>query len=123
MTKRVLIVDDDPMLLQLLSLEFEQYENVIDVMTVQGGIEAIEAIEARKPDVIVLDLRMTKGDGFSVLEHLKKADHKISIIVLTNYNRADYREKCTDLGVHEYMVKSDMRFAQLKAKVEALAMA
>lgn len=119
MTKRILIADDDAMLLQLLRMEFEQRNTAVDLVTAESGTEAIEAIDNSKPNVLILDLRMPKGDGFSVLEHIQKSNYDFPVIVLTNYNKPEYREKCTHFGVHEYIVKSEMRFAQIMGKLEA----
>jgi DNA-binding NarL/FixJ family response regulator len=118
MTKRVLIADDDAMLLQLLRMEFEQRESAVDLVTAENGTEAIEAIDSVRPSVLILDLRMPKGDGFSVLEHIQKAKYDFPVIVLTNYNKPEYRERCTHLGVHEYIVKSEMRFSQIMGKLD-----
>lgn len=118
MSKRLLIVDDDAMFVKLLRLDFEQRDTNVELMTVEDGLQAIEAIDASKPSVLVLDLRMPKADGFSVLDHIKKSNYDFPVIVLTNYNKPEYREKCSTYGVHEYIVKSEMRFNQLMGKLQ-----
>jgi CheY-like chemotaxis protein len=121
MSKRVLIADDDSMLLQLLRLKAEQSDLAAEIHTAESGEEAIQAIKRTQPHILVLDLRMQKGDGFSVLEHLKTQNVDMQVIVLTNYNKPEYREKCTHYGVHEYIVKSETGLNQLMDKLEAYA--
>jgi DNA-binding NarL/FixJ family response regulator len=118
MTKRLLIADDDAMLLQLLRLDFEQRNSQVEIVTAEDGDQAIASIEASNPHILVLDLRMPKSDGFKVLEHIKASKYDFPVIVLTNYNKPEYREKCTHYGVHEYIVKSETRFSQIMGKLE-----
>lgn len=123
MSKRVLIADDDSMLIQLLRLKAEQADLAAEIHTAENGEETIRAIQSMQPNILVLDLRMQKGDGFSVLEHLKKEGMDLQVIVLTNYNKPEYREKCTHYGVHEYIVKSETGLSELMDKLEAVVSA
>jgi GAF domain-containing protein/CheY-like chemotaxis protein len=79
----VLVVDDNPDDRKLLRriLENAGYE----VSEVDGGATAIEAIHARRPALVVLDLMMPEVDGFAVLEHLKSqtATRQIPVVVVT----------------------------------------
>jgi CheY-like chemotaxis protein len=118
MTKRLLIADDDAMMLQLLRLDFEQRAMQVEIVTAEDGEQAIASIDATRPSVLVLDLRMPKLDGFKVLDHIKAEKYDFPVIVLTNYNKPEYRERCTGYGVHEYIVKSEMRFSQIMGKLQ-----
>jgi len=118
MTKRLLIVDDDSMFIQLLELDLDKRSMIVDLKRAHDGLQAIEAIENAQPHVLVLDLRMPNADGFAVLEHIKERNYGFPVIVLTNYSRPDYREKCSQYGVHEYIVKNEMPLAQIMGKVQ-----
>ncbi len=80
---RVLVVDDDPQVVDMVRqlLEDEPYE----VLAAADGHEALEAIARQRPDVILLDLLMPRLDGFAVIEHLQQdPQHRsIPVIVLT----------------------------------------
>ncbi len=80
---RLLVVDDDPQVVDLVRqlLEGEPYE----VMAAAEGQEALEAISQKPPDAILLDLLMPGMDGFAVLEHLQQdpQSRHIPVIVLT----------------------------------------
>jgi CheY-like chemotaxis protein len=80
---RVLVVDDDPNVVDLVRqfLEGEAYE----IATAMDGQEALEAIGRQRPDVILLDLLMPRLDGFAVIEHLQQdpRHRSIPVVVLT----------------------------------------
>ncbi len=80
---RILVVDDDPHVVDLVRqlLEDDPYE----VMAAADGQEALDAIARRRPDVILLDLLMPNMDGFAVIEHLQQDPEwrLIPVIVLT----------------------------------------
>ena len=79
----LLVVDDDPQVVDLVSqlLDGEPYE----IMSAADGQEALEAIAHRCPDVILLDLLMPRMDGFALIEQLQQAPQaqQIPVIVLT----------------------------------------
>lgn len=69
MPVKILIVDDDPDMRDALTiiLESQDYE----IVTAQDGLEALAALRAEKPDLMLLDLLMPKMDGFAVLKELQ----------------------------------------------------
>lgn len=119
MAKNILVADDDLTMMKLMSIEFDNRAMDVVVRAAENGEEAIEAINRTKPDLLVLDLRMPKADGFAVLEHLKQQNANVPVVVLTNYDTTDYREKCTMSGVKEYMVKHKMPLQQIFERVTA----
>lgn len=88
MNKRILLVDDERNLNQLIAtnLKFEGYETE----SAYSGIEAIDKLGRFSPDLVVLDVMMPGMDGFEVLEHLRHAS-SIPVILLTAKNRVDDR--------------------------------
>lgn len=118
MTKRLLIVDDDTMFMQLLELDLDKRSLPVEVQRAHDGLQAIEAIEGAQPHVLVLDLRLPKVDGFSVLEHIKERNYDFPVIVLTNYSKPEYREKCGQYGVREYLVKNEMPLTKIMGKLQ-----
>ena len=80
---RLLVVDDDPHVVDLVRqlLEGEPYE----VVAAADGLEALEAIARKRPDVILLDLLMPRMDGLAVIDRLQQDPHdrKIPVVVLT----------------------------------------
>ncbi|MEI9475974.1 MAG: response regulator [Deltaproteobacteria bacterium] len=83
MPKKILLIDDDPDLLNAVSmiLESKSYE----VASAFGGIEGLEKAKTEKPDLIVLDVMMPDKDGYAVCKELKSDPQlsKIPVILLT----------------------------------------
>ena len=83
--KRVLIIDDTPGDRTLLRRTIEAAREPYHVIEANGGLEGVEIIQKRPPDLVVLDLMMPEMDGFAVLESLKsdQTTRKIPIIIVT----------------------------------------
>jgi CheY-like chemotaxis protein len=103
MSKCVLVVDDDPVITELVrhTLHDKGYE----VLTAQNGQEALDALKNKKPDLILLDVQMPKMDGYTFV--LKKsADPAVSaipVIVLTSMGKTEPLFKRH--GVKAYLAK------------------
>jgi two-component system alkaline phosphatase synthesis response regulator PhoP len=77
MAKKILVIDDDPDLVEATSMILKSRH--YDVATAYGGIEGLEKAKSEKPDLIVLDVMMPDKDGYSVCKELK-ADPVLSTI-------------------------------------------
>ena len=82
--RRVLVVDDEPAVLNLLKRLLEAEPN-FEVITAAGGAEALAAVQVDKPDLMILDLMMPDIDGFAVLDNIKGSalTRHIPIIIVT----------------------------------------
>lgn len=91
MPKKILMVDDEPHIARFHQIRLERagYEVIISL----NGKEALEKVEAEKPDMVILDIEMPHMDGFEVLEHLRKhADsHELPAILLNRRAMAAFR--------------------------------
>jgi CheY-like chemotaxis protein len=78
---RVLVVDDEPDIRATVSamLEAEGY----DVIEATNGAEALEALEAADPDIVLLDMRMPVLDGWGFASELRRRGHAVPIVVMT----------------------------------------
>ena len=103
--KKVLIVDDDPVSLKMLSVRLEV--NNFTAITAQNGEEAIEKVKQDKPDAIVLDLMLPKMSGYEVCSMLKFDDNykDIPIVVLSSLHEQVERDKAIKSGADAYFVK------------------
>lgn len=101
---RILLVDDEPDILEFLKYNLEQEE--FEVLTSTNGRDALKKI-AQKPDLIVLDIMMPEMDGFELHKQIK--DHKeyqqIPIIFLTAKSGETDEIKGLDLGASDYIQK------------------
>ena len=105
MQKKILVVDDKANI--DLSLEFLMKKAGYDVRTASNGEEALAAIEANPPDLILLDVNMPTKNGFEVCETIRARDEwsHIRIIMLTAHGRDIEREKGLALGADDYITK------------------
>lgn len=105
MTRRVLVVDDEPNI--VLSLEFLIEQAGYESRVARDGEAAIEAIEACKPDLILLDVMLPKRDGFEVCRTIRANPdwNDIRIVMLTAKGRESEREKGLALGADAYITK------------------
>ena len=105
MPKSILIVDDEPNI--VLSLEYLMENEGFEVRSAADGEEALEAVNEKVPDLILLDVMMPKKDGYEVCQLIRAnlAWKDIVIIMLTAKGRAVEREKGLALGADEYITK------------------
>ena len=112
MPEKILLVDDDPDILDALSmiLEAKGYQ----VVTARDGIEGLANLKAEKPDLMILDLLMPKMDGFAVCKELQDprwSKYKdIPILILTSVREEASRrryelETGLELDVDDYVEK------------------
>ena len=106
MAQKILIVEDDKFLRELISrkLTSENYEIVEAI----DGEEGLKKIEKEKPDLVLLDLILPGIDGFEVLSKVKEdpALSSIPVIILSNLGQREEVEKGLKLGAIDYLVKA-----------------
>ncbi len=114
---RVLVVEDDLDLIELLAEGLTMYGYAVD--KAYDGEEAIDMAYVETYDVIVLDINLPKKDGFQVLDEIRKFNQEVNIIMLTARSDIDDRVKGLDYGANDYMVKPfDLK--ELDARMRAL---
>ena len=113
----VLVVDDDVKLLKMLQRTLT-YE-ALQVVTAQNGEEALNQVDACKPDLIILDWMMPKMDGLTVVQELRAEKNPALILMLTARDALENRVEGLESGADDYLVKP---FAptELVARVHAL---
>ena len=114
--RRILVVDDDPMVATTVQrvLRPEGY----DVDVALGGAQALEQARAHPPDLVVLDLMMPGIDGLDVCRRLR-ANGNLPILMLTARGGTADRVLGLDAGADDYLVKP-FAYAELLARVRAL---
>ena len=104
---RVLMIDDNVSLVNMLKEYFEDNEKIELVLSCSDGEEGLKTIleKEKEYDIILLDLVMPKKDGIYVLEELNKRNISKNIIVETSYNAPDTIRKASEYGVNYYILK------------------
>jgi DNA-binding response OmpR family regulator len=105
MQKKILVVDDDPDV--RLGLQLRLTANHYDVLLAGDGVASIAEARKHQPDLIILDLGLPAGDGFSVLERLKANDKlsSIPVVVLSGRDRVGNRDRAITAGAKTFLQK------------------
>lgn len=100
---KVLIVDDDDVvrLSYQRSLQTAHYS----VEAVTNGEEALTAVQQKRFDVVLLDLRMPGMDGMAVLEAIKRVSPYCEVVVITGYPTVESAKEAVRLGADDYLAK------------------
>lgn len=114
---KVLVVDDDIKLLKMLkrTLVFEN----LDVLTATNGREALEVVQQETPDLLIVDWMMPEMDGLELIQHLRDANNRMPILMLTARDAVENRVFGLESGADDYLVKP-FAPAELVARVHAL---
>ncbi len=117
--KKILLVEDDDSLASVYLTRFEAEGFV--VKRVPNGEEALAATLEFHPDIILLDVMMPKVSGFDVLDILRNTPEtaNVQIVMLTALSQESDKEKAKELGVDDYLVKSQVVIADVVERVKA----
>ena len=116
--KRILLVEDDEHLQFLIKEEL--VENGYEVKIASDGVEAMKMLQAEgapSPDLIILDIRMPKMDGFETMGHILKSKIDSPIIIHSAYS--GYKNHPLTMAADAYVVKSH-NFTQLNETISEL---
>ena len=117
---KILVVDDDPFILDMYVMKFK--EQGFQIETATDGKMALERIDAGKPDIVLLDVVMPKMDGFDVIKKIQdsKTSRAFKIIFLTNFGQKEDVERGMELGADGYIIKAHFTPSEVVAKVKEL---
>jgi len=117
MAKKILIIEDEELLYNLLQrkLETEGYE----VSIAKDGVEGLEMMKEMKPDLILLDIVMPNKNGFEVMEEIQADEtlKDIPIIVISNSGQPVEIDKAKKLGARDWLIKTEFDPQEVIEKV------
>jgi CheY-like chemotaxis protein len=102
---KILIADDDPIVRAVVERVVRQLSH--EALEVQGGLEALQAIERYDPDLLITDLRMPELDGFALIDAIRNSAvfKNLPIVCLSSVNERDEIARLTALGISDYVLK------------------
>ena len=116
--KKILLVEDDTALLAVYRsrLELEGFT----VSEVHNGEDALSAVVDVRPDLILLDVMIPKISGFDVLDILRNTPDttNVRVIMLTALSQPKDKERAKQLGVDDYLVKSQVMIGDVVARIK-----
>jgi DNA-binding NtrC family response regulator len=106
--RRLLIVDDEPLILEVLT---EHFKSDYDVDTALNGADALGSILRVRPDVVMLDINMPRMNGVEVLKDIKQIDDSIAVIMVTANEQVALAAESLRNGAFGYVPKPfDFRY-------------
>jgi DNA-binding response OmpR family regulator len=93
MLRKILIVDDDRILRNLIQKKCKKYENIFTPFLAGDGGEALEILKVHSVSLVVTDLQMPNMDGFALIAQLSKTYPDIPVIVLTGFRAPEWKKQ------------------------------
>ena len=115
---RILVVDDDPDVVESIRLGFALQWREVDVLGAADGEAALDLVEHESPDIVLLDIGLPGKDGYDVLRELR-AFSDVPVVMLTARDDAMDKVKGLELGADDYVTKP-FNHLELMARVRAV---
>jgi DNA-binding NarL/FixJ family response regulator len=103
---KVFIADDSKVVRERLKEMLFEIQGIEIIGQAEDGLQATNLIEKLNPDVVILDIRMPRGNGIDVLQNIKKDNPALIVIMLTNYPYPQYLKKCMKAGADYFFDKA-----------------
>lgn len=102
--ERILVVDDGADMRDFV-IKYVLKPNGYDHLEARDGLEGLEQIETKSPDLVLLDLQMPRLDGLGLLRRLRENDVNIPVVLMTFYGSEEIAIEVFRLGVRDYVIK------------------
>jgi DNA-binding response OmpR family regulator len=118
MAKKILIIEDDKFLRELISRKLT--DEGYDITQAVDGEDGIKKVKEAMPELILLDLILPSMDGFEVLSTIKGDDSisAIPVIILSNLGQKEEVEKGMNLGAADYLIKAHFTPGEIIEKIK-----
>ena len=103
---KLAIADDSALLRERIKDLVKMFSTVEIVGEAENGVEALQLIIDKEPDLVILDIRMPEMNGIEVLKKIKKRRSKTKVCILTNYPYQQYKKKCLAEGADYFFDKN-----------------
>jgi len=104
MSEKLLVVDDEPDMLRLLSMIIKE-KTPYEVATTNNPLEVLELVKKGEFDLVIADLKMPGLDGIELLESLKRFDEDIPVIIITAYGTVEAAVETINKGAFDFITK------------------
>lgn len=106
-TKKVLLLEDEEIIIELLERKLKQQGYEISVA--RNGEQGLAMMKKEKPDVVLLDIIMPKMGGFEVMEEMNKQEQlkNIPVIIISNSGQPVELDRAKELGVKDWLIKTE----------------
>lgn len=117
LNKKILIIEDDDFLRSLAVTKLQSSNFIVD--SASNGQDGLTKIQSSIPDLLILDLMLPVMSGFDVLRAVRNepALKNLPVIVFSNMGEEKDIKTCLDLGITDYMIKSNFTLDELVEKI------
>lgn len=105
--KRILIVEDHPILVYGLQLMIEKEKGFEVSGVVNTRDEALDLLETMKPDLVIIDISLQYQDGITLIKRIKNLEQTVPILCLSMHEELYYAEQCLRAGSNGFITKSE----------------
>jgi DNA-binding response OmpR family regulator len=116
MAKKILIIEDDKFLRELISQKL--IKEGYDIIEAADGEKGIKSASEDKPDLVLLDLILPGIDGFEVLARLKQSSSGLPVVILSNLGAKDDIDRGLKMGAEDYLIKAHFTPTEIIDKVK-----
>ena len=104
---RIILVEGSLAMQRILLERLQRVPGVVLCGSATGEDAAVEAIDRRRPDVVLLDISLAQGDGWGVLARARASGFTGRVLIVTHFGLPQYRQQARELGADGFYVKSE----------------
>ena len=104
---KIIIIDDDFLIITALKTILETTENIEVLATATDGIDALKLYQRYQPDVVLMDIRMSQMSGLDAAKQILSFDADAKILLLTTFSDDEYIIKALNIDIKGYLLKQD----------------
>jgi DNA-binding NarL/FixJ family response regulator len=105
--KRILVVDDHPIVRQGLSMLINRNEDLLVCGHAADAAEALEAVRVLKPDMVIVDISLKDVNGIELIKDIKSYDTELPVLTLSMHDESLYAERALRAGARGYIMKQE----------------
>ncbi|MBU2907342.1 MULTISPECIES: response regulator transcription factor [Arenibacter] len=114
-TTRIVLADDHSLVRDGIRALLEEDDNYVVIGEVSNGKEAVQMVLDKKPDLLIIDIRMPEMNGIEAVEELKRNSSATKCIILSMHDSEEYILKSVNAGASGYLLKDTGKMEFLKA--------
>jgi DNA-binding NarL/FixJ family response regulator len=113
---KIVVADDSSLMRDRIKILLRSLNHNSEVFEAEDGVEALQLIEEKEPDLAIIDIRMPDMNGIEVLKKVREMKMKTKICMLTNYPYQQYRKRCLEAGTDFFFSKTE-DFEKIKSVI------
>jgi len=104
---KILVADDSSLFRDRIKSLLQNINDNSVVYEAENGVEALQIIREKKPDLAILDIRMPELSGIEVLKKIRELKMDVKVCILTNYAYPIYKRRCIEAGADYFLRKTE----------------